>query len=398
MSRLPSLPQHRFALIVVLALIVVAAPWSEVWRRQGAELKTAMDARRALEPVALAAQAQRALAAHRPYAAAVLTGRSEQEAERLRRQHTVDTEFGSLVASLEAQQLHRALDETDHLRTEWSSLLEGIGRRQLPAAASNAAHDLMVEQAFVIMDLAAGAGGLHGQVGRSFGAVELEFLLHSIPRYSAALASWGGSARATGSTEAAPPALPAQAQRVARAASKLLARAATDGTAQSPVARSSSSSSPSSPSSPSWEHALLALQQGASRIAPVPSAEDTMRAEAAAAEALVAQVARLDAGLLESIETLQQERALVAAFGILALFVGALAASLALPREPDPGKAGEGGTGSDTERSESPAEADAAITGAESVGPTSDLLQRLRRGDAAVEPGEAADPRSPSRY
>jgi len=384
MNRLPSLPQHRFALIVVLALVAVAAPWSEVWRRQGAELKTAIDARRALEPVALAAQAQRALAAHRPYAAAVLTGRSEQEAERLRRQHAVDTEFGGLVASLEAQQLHRALDETDHLRTEWSSLLEGIGRRQLPAAASNAAHDLMVEQAFVVMDLAAGAGGLHGQVGRSFEAAELEFLLRTVPRFSLALATGGSAAHASAAVEAAPQTLRAEAQRVARAASSLLDRAAEGTTARAP--------------SPAWEHALVALRQGASRIAQASSTHDTMQAEVVAAEALMAQVSRIDSALLDTIEALQHERALVAAFGILALFVGALAAARALPREPDPGKAGEGGTGSLADDSEAPAEAGAAVTGAESAGPTSDLLQRLRRAGAAVEPDEAEDPRSPSRY
>jgi hypothetical protein len=74
----------RFALVVTLVLGLLALPLSETWRRQGLELDAALAARRALEPLGLAVQTQRALLAHRPQAAAVLAGRGEQEDERLR--------------------------------------------------------------------------------------------------------------------------------------------------------------------------------------------------------------------------------------------------------------------------------------------------------------------------
>lgn len=388
--RLFNRPGRRFALFVVLGAAIVALPLAEVWRRQGLELRTAHDARRTLEAVTVAGQAQRALAAHRPYAAAVLAGRSEQEPERLRRQLAVDAEVGTLVAALEAQQQHRALDEADQLRAEWAGLLEGIGRRRIPIAVSDATHEMLHEQVFVIMDLAATVGGLQGQAGRSIGHEEWTLALRTLPRYAAALAALDVP-EAAGPTRTARPALRA-ARRVHNEAGVLLAKLDATG-ANEPAP------------DPALVRALVALRQSASQLTESAAAigpgsagvNVAPRAQATARDAQAALVAHLDARLVESTVVMERERLLVALAGLLAAFMGALAAPLALPR-----KLSVSGTGSTTDPVEGrPHESglDApAAQGGESQGPASDLLERLRRRAVDAEAGDAWVPKPPKPF
>lgn len=379
LQRLFAQPGHRFALLVVLGLAVIAAPLTEAWRRHGLETQTALDARRALESVSVSVKAQRALAAHRPYAAAVLAGRSEQEPERLRRQQAVDSEVGALVATLEANHLHRALDEADQLRNDWTVLLERIGRRQATPAASDAAHDLLVEQVFVIMDLATGASGLQGQVGRAFAADEMLLATRTLPRLIAALA--GSSEAAEGkpsladASAARAKGVHAPARRAARAAADLLARldAASEGEAAP---------------DPALVRALVALRQSSAKLTEpgAPTAAAVGRAWAAGIEANAALVSHLDARLEVSLAAHQQERMVVAAAGLLAMLIGAVAAALAMPGSPAPRPGHTGmAEASSGEPNLRPAQAGPASGGAESQGPTSDLLLRLRRREADPE-------------
>ncbi len=390
LQRLFAKPGHRFALLVLLCLAVVVTPLAEVWRRQGLELRTALDARRALESVSVGVQTQRALSGHRPYAAAVLAGRSEQEPERLRRQQAVDGEVGALVATLEAHHLHRALDETDQFRNEWANLLQGIGRRQMSVAASDAAHDLLVEEVFVIMDLATGASGLQSQIGRAFHPEDLTLALQTLPRLVTALTAWADDGRAaTGSADEAErraKSARAQARRAAQAAAALLARLdAADASEPAP--------------DPTLVRALVALQQSTLQLAAseLPTAMLTGRARAAGMEATTALISCIDAGLAAAITAHQRERTIVAAAGLVALLVGIFAAALALPRgSTSPYEPAEvtkpQGEGSKTQVPDT----EPGPVGAESQGPASDLLRRLRQSGADAEAHGADRPGPPT--
>lgn len=389
LKRLLAQPSHRWALLAVLGLAAVVTPLAEVWRRQGLELQTAFDARSALQSVAAGLQTQRALSAHRPYAAAVLAGRDQQEPERLRRQQAVDSEVGTLVATLEAQRLHRALDEADQLRNEWTNLLEGIGRRKMPAAASDAAHDLLIEQVFVIMDLTAGAGGLQGQVGRAVRGEAWTLAMQTLPRLAADLARWPDDAALSADPSGANPGTLAQARRAAKAATDLLTTLDATG-ADEPAP------------DPAIVHALVALQQSATHLATPTSAGPSpaavvRRAHAASVEAHHALIAHLDAGLVQATSVLRLERLVVAAAGLLALVIAAFAGAMVLPRrETSPS---EGAAVPDSSSDEASATALHAATvpgGAESQGPASDLLLRLRRRATEAEAESAHRPRPPT--
>lgn len=362
-------PRARFALWVLAGLGALALPTTELWRRQSLELQAALDARRSLPPIALVVQTQRALLAHRPYAAAVLSGRAEQEAERLRRQQAVDGDVAALGSILEVQRLHRALAEADHLRDEWSAVLEGIGAQRLSAAASDTAHDLLVEQTFVITDLI-GAIGLKGQAGRAIDGNELAFTLHVLPRFALALADRAAAAAPAGAATAFSSSgarLRAQARRTAAAAAELLAAidAQTDRAADAALVRS-----------------LVALRQSAEPLsrAALADAASTSRALAATAQASGAMLAQLDARLGEAIAALRLERRLLAAAGLVAMLVAALAAALAVPWR------GAGSPRAGTSRLDEgrrPATAldtSAGQLGGENESPANHLLERLRRG------------------
>ena len=155
-------------------MLIVASPIAEVWRRQGLQIEALSHARTGIEPVALAVRTQRALAAHRPYAAAVLRGHAGQEAERHRRQRTADSDIAALATALEARQLYRGLDEADLLRSDWSALLQGIGQRRLAATESDTAHDLLIEQTFVIADLVLASASTQEWHGARAGEPALE--------------------------------------------------------------------------------------------------------------------------------------------------------------------------------------------------------------------------------
>ena len=375
-------PGHRFALLVVLGMTLVAAPAVEVWRRHGLALQFAVESRRGLEAVTLAVHAQRALVSHRPYAAAVLAGRNEQEGERLRRQQAVDAEVAALAAALEVRRLYRALEEADHLRDDWSTLLQGLGRRQMTAAASDAAHDLLIEQTFVIVDLVAGASGLFGAAGRAFDAEELMLALHALPRFAAALDTQIGTridAEVPGMSPPSAHGLRTSAHRMSNAARAALAAADAAGAAGAPP-------------HPSLVRALVALQQRAALLAqtPSPAAAMLQRARSASLEATEALVARLDTGLVHSISVLHLERRAVAAAGALALLIVMLAAARVLPR-PRRSRAQASATMAALASRADPAALDASAgsNGAESEGPTSDLLQRLRQRELHADASSA---------
>ncbi|MBI5721215.1 MAG: hypothetical protein HZC37_26390 [Burkholderiales bacterium] len=406
-------PGRWLALLVVLGMVVVVTPLVEIWRRHGLEMQTAFDARRALEAVAGAVQTQRALSAHRPYAAAVLAGRSEQEPERLRRQQAVDSEVGALVATLEARRLHRALDEADQLRNDWSNLLEGIGGRRMHVMASDLAHALLVEQAFVIMDLAASAGALHGQVGRAFGAEEWTLALHTLPRFALALAAWGDEAEpaaalpvgspagsVAGSPAAGPTAAPALALHPRLAAD---ARRATKAAAELLASLDAAGADEPAPD-PALVRSLVALRQSASQLSEMRSTTmaAARRAQAAGLEASAALFGRFDAGLAESVSVLQRERQIVAAAGLLAMLVAALAAALAMPRTAAPQEQADGDDAADapdgSAQASEPAPGITATSAgsAESRGPASDLLHRLRRGEIDADSDSPVRPKPPA--
>lgn len=389
------------AIGVVVAMAALAWPLADAWRHQGLELRTAFDARQALATTTQVVRTQRALVAHRPLAAAVLAGSSEQEPARLRQQQAVDGDLGALVARLESQRLHRALDEADQLRLDWSGLLEGLGRRQFTAAASDTAHDLLIEQTYVVMDLVGSTSALSGQAGRAFTGDEWLLATRTLSRHTVDLALARSASLRHGSDAASARAgalspLQADARRTARAAAEVLRAADAIAAADADEP----------PPDPAFLRALVALEQHARALAdtpPGPRASDgghagppdilVQRALAAALEAQAALAARLDARLAARAATLESAQRLVAAAGLLILLIGAVAARWALP-----------GAAPTAEHSAGPAADDVgamprapgrrllapgpSATGAESRAPALDLLERLRHAG----PGTLTDP------
>lgn len=370
-------------------MLALAVPLADAWQRVGAELHAGAATRQSLAPLQLASRTQQALAAHQPYAHAVLAGRTGQEPERALRQAAVDAGIATLAGALEARHLHRALEEADQLRADWSALMEGLGERRLTPPGSDLAHELLIEQTFVVADLAAAAGGWAARDAAEAFTAELALARHTLPRFAATLAQV--QAQAAAQVQAVAPAqaqalaaasaagaptppsaaaqrLRAQAGQVARAAAALLdAQAAGGATADRFDAELAGALL-------TLRHAAVQLRASAA-IAPAPLHAAAPVAQLAQA-ALMQHVQRRWA--LHEAE-LRRERAALAAAGLLAMLILLGAARLALPprtpaEEPAPPAAPLPATQPMPLHHASP-------SGAESTQPTHELLQRLRQGE-----------------
>ncbi|MBL8326527.1 MAG: hypothetical protein JNJ89_16360 [Rubrivivax sp.] len=389
--------QRRLALAAVVVLAALAFPLGETWRRLGLEHESALVARHGLEPARLASQAQQALSVHRPLAAAVLAGARTLEPERLRRQRMVDEQLVSLASALENRRMARALTESDQLRHDWLALLEDIGAHRLTPLASNTAHQLLIEQTFVIADLAATDSQLHSQVGRAFDGHAFALATHALPRLALALAPQGPEAPEAGGPRARPaePSAPADLSAVATAEAGRTARALAHvlrAGAKRPVdldelqpllalqalldATSAASGASGGASSPAGTSTAGAVGTPAASTAALPPASQALRESAL--QAAAALLLRLERDLGIAAETLAAERRIVgAALGLDALLL-LLAATLMAVRDPRRKQAAP-------TRAEAAAPAsgwDAAAplpTGAESEATATALLRRVRR-------------------
>jgi hypothetical protein len=145
--------RHKFAALGALGMLMVATPWVGVMREQAREIEAILGAQAALDPVARAVDVKRALLAHRAPAARVLRGQRGAEPERLERQREADHRIDELASTLQRGRFVPALEEHAALRHDWAELLTQVAARSLNAHGSDAAHDLLVEQALQIIDL-----------------------------------------------------------------------------------------------------------------------------------------------------------------------------------------------------------------------------------------------------
>jgi hypothetical protein len=159
-----TLSGRQWALLALLAMLMVATPVAQLWRHHSADLQALLEAGLALRPIQLALATQRALFAHRPLASAVLRGLHENESTRLLRQADVDAALAPLASVLAQRRHYRALDEAHAMQEAWLQLVRAIVRRGLTPAASESAHDLIAEQAMLIVDLEHMATGALGRV------------------------------------------------------------------------------------------------------------------------------------------------------------------------------------------------------------------------------------------
>ncbi len=387
-KRFLTTPGHRFAALMALGMLVVATPIADAWRRLGLEVQAAVQARHGLAPLALAVKSQRGLMSHQPYSAAVLAGRGEMETERRLRQLDVDISLSELLISLEAWRLDRALHEADQLRQDWSDLLRGIGERQMRPAASDTAHQLLVEQTFVIADLSIVVSGLQGQAGRAFEAGELRLATQLLPRLAATLAA--GPGQATQGT------LAVQGDSQRRRQVQRVTQDVAQDVAQLVHQLLADSGSAGRGFDPSVLQALLALRSAMEPLAAAsPDATDAQHAARASLDAAAALVEHIDGGLMQAVQVLRSERQWVVFALSVALLLGTFAASLALPRkqasDDDPPPSIEG---TDAAAVDLPLHGDTAR--AESEQPAGDLLQRLRaKGAPAHDPEPQAHPYRP---
>jgi hypothetical protein len=149
--------RHKFAVLGLVGMLMVATPWVQVLREQAREIEMALDARAALDPAGSAVTLQRGLLAHRPPAHRVLSGQPEAEAERSTRQHEVDHRLAVLLETLRRGHLTSAMVEGSTLREDWKALVRAITTRSVSAAGSDEAHQLLIEQTLQIIDFVARA-------------------------------------------------------------------------------------------------------------------------------------------------------------------------------------------------------------------------------------------------
>jgi hypothetical protein len=381
-------PGRRFALLVVLGMLMVATPAAELWRRQGEALLGLLQAHRGLDPLQQATHTQRALMRHRPYAAAVLAGLAEQEGERLQRQRAVDSELAGLLTAISLEKLHRAGNEAEVLRLGWSDLLEGIGARRLAVTASDVEHELLVEHTFVIADLVTMATGLQREVGRVIDADEWRLAQQLLPRLAVAL---DGSAT------------PAQLQQLSRRIG-VLSAALTQRSLASPA----SPTSAALPVSPAAADAALlaslaAVRRDTEALASAPRSDARAKAalHASIAQSTRLLVARADAALVAEARRVELERRAVAGAlviaGLIALaaVLGALRAARTggLMPTPSPPRYDPHAAPVLAPETEAAAAHDLRTANAESTRPTHDLLQRLR--DPAPPPTDRTERDAP---
>ena len=387
-------PGPRFAVLVTVGMVIVATPLALAWRGMDVELQTQAETRAGLQPLALTVRIQKALASHQPFAAAVLMGRSAQESERSQRQRVADTELASLTTALETRRLARALHETDQLRLDWSSLLQAIGARQMVPTASNLAHELLVEQTFVVGDLVVSDSRLQSRIGTTlgttFGAAELA-LVTTLPRLAARLELELERRTSPSDTHALPPAWP----RLARAAARDAAQAVQHlhglhaGMGAGAEADVDTGVDPALPVAlVSLQRSLAELGAGASTQAPPNAAqlETTVRTSRLAATLLLEHI---DRDLARQSAALQLERHLLLLTLALVMLIGIWAATLAVPRDTQHGEAGVTPADGAQDGVAAASATSATAGGAESEAPTSELLDRLRRG-APHTPADAA--------
>jgi len=371
--RLPTLhARHKYALLGVLGMLMVATPLVDVVRRQSQDLQLLLGARSGLDAMARALDVQRALLAHGAAAALALGERGAPQAEprsalegkRRARQDEVDVRMAGLTAALVQGRQAAALEEDGALREDWAALIERIAARRIAVADSEAAHRLLIEQVLQIMDFLADAGGAAVATAGAPGLAE--------PRYAARLLL------AFTQFEAAPAGTPSgdlvdvagERRWLQAAARRTFALPAGPGTPGAALARARDSASAA------LRAYLAALDSG--------NAAHAASASARLSEALAAwpvqAVAATGAALAEAEATLVRERAaLLGVLLLLALAQGLLLASL---------RAG-------ARRATARAPSDTASElveepGSESRQPTETLMRRLRDGRRA--PSEEAPP------
>lgn len=371
--RLPTLhTRHKFALLGVLGMLMVATPLVDVVRRQSQDLQLLLGARSGLDAMTRALDVQRALLAHAAAAALVLGGRgalegeqrSALEAERRARQDEVDARMAGLTAALVQGRQAPALEEDGALREDWAALVERIAARRIAVAGSEAAHRLLIEQVLQIMDFLADAGGAAVATAGAPGLAE--------PRHAARLLL--AFAQFEAARAGTPPGdlagVAGERQRLQAAARRSFVLPAGPGTSGAALARARAAARAAL-------RAYLAALDGG-------DAAHTAGARTRLSEALAAwpaqAAAATDAALAEAEASLGRERAaLLGVLLLLALAQGLLLASLRTGARCAPARAPSGaasGLGKEP--------------GSESRQPTETLMRRLRDGRRA--PSEEAPP------
>lgn len=157
-SPAPLQPRLKLLLAAALAAGSILLPLAPVWRLAGDEIDALTAERALLDPLARAVAVQRSLLGHADVASRVLRGRHALEAERRLRQHAVEADLLGLQATLSAGLWTRALGEAHALTQDWRTLSWQVAQRTIAEARSREGHQLLVEQAVLVMDLVSSAG------------------------------------------------------------------------------------------------------------------------------------------------------------------------------------------------------------------------------------------------
>jgi len=179
-------PQRRLAALSLVGVAMCALPLIQVLRYQGQEIELARTALLGLDPVAGAVAVQRSLIEHRDLASLWLRGQPDADAPRRQRQGEVDARLAVLSQTLEQHANGRALVEAAAMTTDWRGLVQRIVAKTVLPTDSDAAHQLLVEQAIQVIDLVADALPLRNERDAVVAPV-VAGVATGLPRLSAAL-------------------------------------------------------------------------------------------------------------------------------------------------------------------------------------------------------------------
>ncbi|MCZ8253918.1 MAG: nitrate- and nitrite sensing domain-containing protein, partial [Hylemonella sp.] len=184
---------HKFVLIGLLALLMLAVPSTMVVTANLSQLETIRQEVAGIEPAGDVLRLIQLTQQHRGLSAVFLGGNEAIAATRQTKQAEVERALAQSLASIAALEDAKLSAETRRLTGIFKSLAEGVGNKSLAAPQSFAQHTGLIAAEIALLDDIANASGivLHPEPGGYF--LQLGVLTH-LPRLTEAL----GQLRARG--------------------------------------------------------------------------------------------------------------------------------------------------------------------------------------------------------
>ena len=185
--------RHKFLLLALVALLMVAAPSAVVLERSWSEYRTLQTERQGLPPAQALLAMTKFAQEHRGLSAAVLSGDASKQADRQQREDTVAALHAKLLPLLAAQpDLKRQAEDWGR---EWQALAQDVRGGAVDAAASLQRHSALIGRLLLLVEDELTVSGLSLDADAT-----CYYLITALYRDQARLNEKLGQARARGTT------------------------------------------------------------------------------------------------------------------------------------------------------------------------------------------------------